>query len=652
MLLPSLVVLLGCDPDPTARALRVDPTPDAESLQVVIAASRVPASATTPSGTGVPSRSMLRTPAGIVTVNPHQGSLTLVQPDGPTVEVPVGPSPAGLAHIDDQLYVTLEHGRSIAVLSTTDPAAGVLRTLEVGAGPTGIAAHPAGDRIYVALSADRAVVELALPDLTETFRVILPETPRFLALAPAGDRLVIANERGPARIRSVALGEEVTVDTLPLPTPVRPVPLFTQGIVDERPLTARVTGRPVFDAAGDLLVPTLWADTVTAVPALSSPREIAALGENTYGGDDLGIGRLNPAITRWTSEGDVDVHLLWMGDATRADTLIRSYPTALAVSPAGWWAVSMESIEAMLVVDPTRPHRYDGPPVMAPARNGFAYPLSVAVDAPAGVDGVAWDGGRLVLHDRFTPAVETLDATEAVDALATGDVTTDTPVFTVPITDRAVLAAPAGSAEERRGRLLFFSAAHDATSSGGVSCSTCHVNGADDGLTWTFTNGPRQTPSLAGEIGGTGPFTWSSDVPTVAEEAVLTTRGRMGGDGPTPEDLDAIAAFIDRTPLPPRPTADPALVEAGRLVFERGDVGCVTCHDGPHLTHNARHDVLGVAVNTPRLVGVAATAPYFHDGSAPTLEAVLDHAEDGAMGATGGLSTSEREALVAYLRHR
>jgi cytochrome c peroxidase len=93
-------------------------------------------------------------------------------------------------------------------------------------------------------------------------------------------------------------------------------------------------------------------------------------------------------------------------------------------------------------------------------------------------------------------------------------------------------------------------------------------------------------------------------------------------------------------------------VEAGRLVFERGDVGCVTCHDGPHLTDNARHDVLGVAVNTPRLVGVAATAPYFHDGSAPTLEAVLDHAEDGAMGATGGLSTSEREALVAYLRHR
>jgi cytochrome c peroxidase len=55
-------------------------------------------------------------------------------------------------------------------------------------------------------------------------------------------------------------------------------------------------------------------------------------------------------------------------------------------------------------------------------------------------------------------------------------------------------------------------------------------------------------------------------------------------------------------------------------------------------------------VKTPSLLGVAATAPYFHDGSAPDLRAVLDAARTGFMGNTSSLDESEMAALETFLR--
>jgi cytochrome c peroxidase len=46
---------------------------------------------------------------------------------------------------------------------------------------------------------------------------------------------------------------------------------------------------------------------------------------------------------------------------------------------------------------------------------------------------------------------------------------------------------------------------------------------------------------------------------------------------------------------------------------------------------------------------VGLTAPYFHDGSAKTLEELVERNGD-RMGKTSQLSTNERRALVAYLR--
>jgi cytochrome c peroxidase len=64
------------------------------------------------------------------------------------------------------------------------------------------------------------------------------------------------------------------------------------------------------------------------------------------------------------------------------------------------------------------------------------------------------------------------------------------------------------------------------------------------------------------------------------------------------------------------------------------------------------------AYKTPSLRNVALTAPYMHDGSLPSLEAVvdfydrggIDNPEKSALVAPLGLSAAERAALVAFLR--
>ena len=52
---------------------------------------------------------------------------------------------------------------------------------------------------------------------------------------------------------------------------------------------------------------------------------------------------------------------------------------------------------------------------------------------------------------------------------------------------------------------------------------------------------------------------------------------------------------------------------------------------------------------TPSLLFVAGTPPYFHDGSAPTLEALIAGNDD-RMGKTKQLSREDQAALVAFLK--
>lgn len=113
-----------------------------------------------------------------------------------------------------------------------------------------------------------------------------------------------------------------------------------------------------------------------------------------------------------------------------------------------------------------------------------------------------------------------------------------------------------------------------------------------------------------------------------------------------------------------------AQAKAGLALFA-GKAQCAACHSGWLLSDGKAHDVGlpdtdrgrgavkgGPAwdhhFRTPSLREIGRTAPYMHDGSLPTLAAVVDHYADGKIRRPGTppaitLSPAERAALVAFL---
>lgn len=127
---------------------------------------------------------------------------------------------------------------------------------------------------------------------------------------------------------------------------------------------------------------------------------------------------------------------------------------------------------------------------------------------------------------------------------------------------------------------------------------------------------------------------------------------RLGGFGLEPADAKALAAFVEAMPAPRAPTSDRAAVARGARLFHSSELGCSDCHSGRALTDRGRHDVDTdmAEVDTPSLVGLAGSAPYYHDGSAATLEALLlENGSVHAMGNPGALEGDQLGDLVAYL---
>jgi cytochrome c peroxidase len=146
-------------------------------------------------------------------------------------------------------------------------------------------------------------------------------------------------------------------------------------------------------------------------------------------------------------------------------------------------------------------------------------------------------------------------------------------------------------------------------------------------------------------------------------EAVMLFRDAYGGPPNVATLLDAIATYA-RSLVTPDSRFDRWLAgETDAITAEElsgyrlfKSLGCITCHQGVNVGGNLfqRHGIfhpLGSAepalVRVPSLRNVAATPPYFHDGSAPTLEEAVK-----AMGIAQldrVLTDQQIAALVAFL---
>ena len=232
--------------------------------------------------------------------------------------------------------------------------------------------------------------------------------------------------------------------------------------------------------------------------------------------------------------------------------------------------------------------------------------------------------------------------------------------------------------------------------SGTVACATCHRPDrafSDDRVLAVGVfgrTGRRNAPALINRGYGRA-FFWDARVSTLEEQVLrpiqdpnemdLSVEEAATRVGLTAADLsEALASYVrsilsgnskfdrfvngDRTALSDQE-------QHGLQVF-RGKGNCTACHVGPTFTDEKLHNT-GVAwrsgrltdpgggngaFKTPTLREVARTAPYMHDGSLATLEAVVEFYDQGGAENPSldaeirpvGFTVEEKQALVAFLR--
>lgn len=579
--------------------------------------------------------------------------------DGSVIEATLAGEPTRIARAGDKLVVTLRTARSIAVL---DGDLNLERTIAVGAEPFGVLTSLDGDTAWVSLSMEDRVVAVDLPTGEVVASWDVANEPRWLARAPEGTTLYVAPTRG-GTLTAIDLttGESSTFD---LPT-MGSFNLATGADID---LTPRITGDIAVSPDGDELgVPTLYVDNLS--PASEPDPEEATVGGYASSASVAGVARFNPSVVRIPLgdggaplAGDAEAEFL-AGTARvpPATATVRSYPTSVTYSPDGELILAtMEGsrVVVLLSTDPEAASGFDSGFGFDEMGREFGFSdfnpgtraFITTDNGPRGVTFV--DGDNAWVHSFLDRSVSPFDVTDFAARVDWGGgifsaTTNDVLPFGTSLTTRKL--AP----EVETGRMRFYSSVDpDMVAPGaGVSCATCHFDGRNDGLTWTFEGGVRQTPTLAGEVSRTAPFTWTDEVTSISDEVMRTSQGRMGGEDLELHDADLVAAFVDSTRMPDVPFrgSDREDVARGRIVFS--DVGCASCHPSPLYTDNVGHTMLGLrSVNTPTLVGVAASAPYFHDGSAMNLREVVEAAARGEMGSPFEISAEDTEALVAFLK--
>ena len=247
-----------------------------------------------------------------------------------------------------------------------------------------------------------------------------------------------------------------------------------------------------------------------------------------------------------------------------------------------------------------------------------------------------------------------------------------------------------------RGKQVFYNAGDPRMSAEGyLSCASCHADGGHDSRVWDFTGrgeGLRNTTTLRGRGGmAHGNVHWSANFDEI-QDFEHDIRGAFGGSGflsasefaatnqplGTPKagldsDLDALAAYVaslGRETVPRSPFRNPdgtltAEAVAGRAVFTRE--GCGSCHAGVNLSDSSLgaetlHDVGTLrdtsgqrlsgtlaGIDTPTLYGLWNTAPYFHDGSAPTLNDVFRVAGGNLLPAEAASTAGAASVVTNYV---
>ncbi len=585
-------------------------------------------------------------------VNPDHGSVSVLDADALTrlAEIAVGAHPSSLAiAADGQVWVSV---RDADRLKRIDPINRVVNAdidLGHGAKPVAlaIAANGAG---YISLAGPGRVRRFDAASGILGPSVVVGADVEALALSGAGDALYVS--------KLISAGASGTVWSIALPD---------------------------FTAADAIALPLDSTSPDSGTAARGLPNYVAALalaedGQNLwYAGkkDNIlrGMHREGLALTfesvLRSLIGRIDATAAGETVAARIDSDDSGRVSALLLPPgSSHLFAAQETNNRVLVFDPWNRREMSRVSVgLAP--QGLAFDIATR---------------RLYVHNFLSRNVSVF----AVGDMLDDGVSTAQSLGSIATTVTEVLGD-----QVLAGKRVFYDASDIRMSQDGyTACVACHLDGRSDGRVWDFTQlgeGLRNTTSLRGAAGmGRGLVHWSGNFDEIQDfevpirnlfggigfmnDADYFSDGRNHPLGPSKAGfssaLDALAMYVstlDQDDRSPHRNPDASITAqgiAGRQLFTQ--LNCQRCHSGPDFSDSIagfRHDVatlgpgsgqrLGealLALDTPSLRGLFASAPYLHDGSATSLLDVLTTRNvDGMHGDSGALSAPELAQLESFL---
>ncbi len=579
--------------------------------------------------------------------NPDAGSVSMIdtQTLAKVVEIPTGSQPWSLAFSPDghRLYVLDRGGGRVFVVNALTRA--LCASIPVGPWPGQIALSPGGRSLYVTVTNQNELAVIDTTNRTVSGRLPLPTQPFAIAVTDDGDgedadeKIYITHQLafpGPGAVQGA---DDSGLGRL---TVVNAGTLEVEGKID---LAADSHGYPNQLAAVSIFGNRGWVPHIRAAPALPNgltTKVFAAVSE-------LDLAQDQEDLQALISLNDQQIF------GSPVNNPVEAVPSpdgsTLFVVLAG--SNLIEVVDVSIVGQP-RLVRF-----LATGSN------------PRGMS-VSRDGRRGYVMNYLSRSVTVLDLEQLVL------------IAEIPVTGETL------DPQVLRGKILFNNASDPRLSQGSwTSCASCHPDGGTDGVTWMLPDGPRQTPPLW-NAGRTLPWHWSAtldegqDVEGTIEDLQHGLGLAPGFDPPLlggpnagrSADLDALAAFLEQGIHPPAGPQVDGDVALGRAVFQAA--GCASCHGGPTWTSSALPGPAGTldgdgngsidsvlrdvgtlnpldvrgqgGFDPPSLLGVAQTPPYLHDGSMPTLEALLESGHPDPNGNENNLTDQERAALVSFLQ--
>ena len=531
----------------------------------------------------------------------------------------------------DRLFVANSWDDTISVIDTKTLE--VVATWPVGAEPSSVVEDRMGKHVFVANRISNDVAVLDAQTGAEEKRLAAGRGASYITFSPDGSKLYVTHVYPNATAHRTAPASEITV-----------IDAVRAVVVDRIALPYVAHGFHVAYSADGRL----------GVAATLHPKNLVPLAHLEHGGAFADTLTLFGADVGKPVEIPLDELELY---AVR--------PFGIAITPDKMrMFITCGGSEMVTVIDVPRLIRYARAHPGTNAQDMSASANYVVGRIAVGHDprGVAFsrDGSKLLVANRLDDSISVISTK------------TDRVLSTISLATQNKLSVL------RHGEQTFYMSKY--SFQGQIGCANCHIDSTFDGLQWDLEpdgfgrdvvdNRPIEA------VKDTEPFKWNGGNPNLPTECGPRTE-KYFWRAENYDNLTLTDLVVYVRSLPARPNRWQlagreltAAQERGRALFvrDKDKFGnpipetnrCVYCHSGEKGTNQKSFDVgtkkttdnTGL-LDTPQLTNIAITAPYLHDGSAPTLEQIwtVFNLQD-KHGRTNDLTKDELNDLIEYLRTR